>query len=279
MAEITVYRADLAGGLTPLDVTAATLDEATLKTGHGVYGVFRLYRPADGSAEPRVFGLDRHLDRMRNSARLLGYDFPWGNEDLRAVLREALAVSGVGLARIRLTVPYDALATAVITLEPYQPIPASLYENGVAVGLVDAARSTAHAKDTRFIEERVSLTNKEMYETILVGPDGAVLEGTTSNVYFVLVGTFRTAGDGVLEGVARRLLLQAASRVLPVETTAIQRDDLPSISEAMLTSSSRGVIPIVSIAGQPVGAGMPGPVYHELRTAYDALVEQALRPL
>ena len=69
------------------------------------------------------------------------------------------------------------------------------------------------------------------------------------------------------------------SAVLPVVLNPIHVDDLPKISEAMLTSSSRGTVPIVQIRGVVIGDGPPGPVARALRTAYDAQVEQELEPL
>jgi branched-subunit amino acid aminotransferase/4-amino-4-deoxychorismate lyase len=44
------------------------------------------------------------------------------------------------------------------------------------------------------------------------------------------------------------------------------------VSEAFLTSSSRGIVPIVQIDGVTVGQGRPGPITKQLSAAYEAYV-------
>jgi branched-subunit amino acid aminotransferase/4-amino-4-deoxychorismate lyase len=56
-------------------------------------------------------------------------------------------------------------------------------------------------------------------------------------------------------------------------------DKLKQIEEAFLTSSSRGVVPIIQINEQSIAAGRPGPLTQQLSTAYDAWVEEHLEPI
>ena len=83
----------------------------------------------------------------------------------------------------------------------------------------------------------------------------------------------------MLEGVARSILLDVAPGVLPVTLTAPHVDQLPLITEAMLTSSSRGVVPVVEVGGERIGTGRPGPLTLQLGAAYDARVESLLEPI
>lgn len=246
-----------------------------MKTGHGTYSVFRLY------SGQRVLRLDRHLDRMRRSAELLGAPFPHSNADLRAVLREAVEAAGFDMPRVRLTVPYDAPETVVVALEPFAPPPAEVYARGVRVGLADSPRKQPRAKDSRFIEQRSELraSQPDMYDVLLCDGEGGILEGTSSNFYAVIDGVLHTAGQGALEGIARSILLEVAPGVLPVELTTPHEEQISQMDEAVLTSSSRGVVPIVEIGGQTVGTGRPGPLTAKLGRAYDDRVEAELEPI
>lgn len=271
---VVVYR--YAGGvLTPLPVEARTLDEATVQTGHGTYSVFRLY------SGQRVLRLDHHLDRMRRSAAALGEPFPHTNADLRDVLRRAVAAAGIEMPRVRLTVPYDAPETVIAALEPFTPPPAELYAQGVRAGLAEAVREHAEAKDSRFIERRRQLIERQpgVYEVMLHDAQGAIREGTTSNFYAIIDGTLRTAGEGMLQGIARSILLEVAPRILPVEFVAPCVDELSRAAEAMLTSSSRGVVPVVEVGEIRIGTGRPGPLTTRLGEAYDRQVEAELEPI
>jgi branched-subunit amino acid aminotransferase/4-amino-4-deoxychorismate lyase len=53
--------------------------------------------------------------------------------------------------------------------------------------------------------------------------------------------------------------------------------DLSTADEAFLTSSVRGVVPIVRVDGQPIGDGKPGPITGKVMAGYDALVREATR--
>lgn len=265
--------------LTRVDITAATLDEATLKTGHGVYSVFRTYRNGDDRLS--VLRLDRHLDRMRRSAAAVDLPFPHSNDDLRAALRLAVAAAGIALPRIRITVPYDAPDDILVMLEPFSPPPPEAYNDGVTVSLVSAHRDNPQVKDSRFIEVRQKLQQAAAgaYEVVLVDEDERILEGSGSNLYFVLDGELRTPQVGMLEGIARSIVLEVAPPILPVRLETIHLDDLPSVSEAFLTSSSRGIVPIVRMGDQPIGEGRPGPLTKRLMDAYNACIAAELEPL
>jgi branched-chain amino acid aminotransferase len=271
---IVTYRAD-SGGLCQLSIDAMSFDEATLKTAHGVYAVFRTY------PDFRVFRLEEHLERMRRSAHLLDQSYPLSNSWIRKTIREVLIREHCDPAQVRVTVPYnqpDSLLIYVKAFEDYHP---NLFEVGVNAALAQHKRQKARAKDSRFILERndIIARNPSAYEVILYDDDRTILEGVTSNLFFVLDGQLRTAEDGVLAGIARSLLLDVAPVILPVVCIPISLDDLPDVSEAILTSSSRGPVPVVEIAGKTVGEGKLGPVFRSLQVAYLRRVEHELENL
>jgi branched-subunit amino acid aminotransferase/4-amino-4-deoxychorismate lyase len=73
--------------------------------------------------------------------------------------------------------------------------------------------------------------------------------------------------------------MAVAPDVLPVHEAAPNLADLPRFQEAFLTSSSRGVIPIVRIDDQIIGDGHPGPLTRTLSGRYDAWAEAHLEPI
>ncbi len=114
---------------------------------------------------------------------------------------------------------------------------------------------------------------------ILTSADGFLLEGATSNFYAVAMGVLHTAGEGVLPGMAQKIVYQVAPGIIPLEKTPVRADQLWAIEEAFLTSASRGVIPITQINSQIIGTGQPGAVTLALRSAYEAWVLAHLDPL
>ena len=91
-------------------------------------------------------------------------------------------------------------------------------------------------------------------------------------------GVLVTAADGVLEGVTRRLVL-ALARGRGIETL-LERVPLArfrTVSEAFLTSSTRGLVPVVRVEQETLGDG-PGPVTRALMSDYAVLEARASSP-
>ena len=109
---------------------------------------------------------------------------------------------------------------------------------------------------------------------VLITSRGHILEGMTSNFYAVQGGTLVTARRGVLLGVTRRTILRLArAGGITIEYRAPNINE--DFEEAFITSSSRGVVPVVMINGRPVGEGRPGSVTKQLMEAYDGYVLRA----
>jgi D-alanine transaminase len=106
----------------------------------------------------------------------------------------------------------------------------------------------------------------------LVDARGFVTEGTAQNAWIVAAdGTLRTRplGHDILAGITRATVAQvAASLQLRVVEEAFTLEEAMAAREAFITSATSYVTPVVSINGQPVGTGTPGPIAARLREAY-----------
>ena len=169
----------------------------------------------------------------------------------------------------------------LITLEPFVPLPEAFYRDGVRVGLTSQLRrSKPLVKDASFVAQRrpYLLQDKQAYEQLLLDDCGYILEGITSNFFAVRDGELRTAGQGVLEGTARNIVLERAHDLgIPVRLAPVHVDELSQIEEAAMSSASRAIVPIVNIAGHEAGSGQPGPVVERILTAYRRYVAQEIR--
>lgn len=277
MSRVVTFRAALSSiEKTPLE--AATLDEASLQIPAGAYTVLPVFPGR------RIVRLDRHLARMDDTLARLGIEAHFDHAQTRHLMRACIKQTALDSARLRLTLPKREPGVAYVSVEPWQPYGPELYERGVRVATVNAQRDNPRAKSTHFIGPRTALFEKlpeGIYEAILCGPDGALLEGASSNFYAVLDGQLHTAQEGMLIGVARSIVLDACAQEppLPLLREPVSKDDLSNIGEAMLSSASRGVVPIVEIDGTPLGDGLPGPVFAELHRRYQTIFQRELEPL
>lgn len=264
------------GDLLPAAYQAESLsDAARYEPDEGVYTVANTFNTFD------TLLLDAHLDRMEDSARRAEISLRINRPALKAALRRMIEETGYGDVRFRITVSRDHPDRYILSLEPFKPPPPEVYAEGVrCVTLSNSARTNAAAKTTGWMHQRQQVKAPNgIYETLLLNAEGDILEGATSNFYAVLNGELRTAGTGVLPGIAQRIVYDVAPRILPLRKDPVNIRDLPLLDEAFITSSSRGIVPVVEIDGQKIGAGQPGEKTRALRDAYLAWAQAHLEPL
>ncbi len=265
-------------GLVDVSYGADTLrDAAKHEPKAGVYTVSNSFQMT------RTLLLGAHLDRLEDSARREGIALALDRESLRKALREMVLVSGFGDVRFRISVPSANPDCLTLTLEPYQPPSEDLLRKGARCLTTSAfARRNPAAKSSEWMSQRETLLAEipsGIYEVFLVDKDGAILEGTGSNFYAIRKGELLSAPTGVLAGISRRIVYAVCGGIVAPRAQAPRLADLPYIDEAFLTSSSRGIIPVVEIDGIIIGNGRAGPRTNRLRQAYDGWVAAHLEEL
>ena len=264
------------GLLQPTPYRAESLADAVLYEPQGVYTVARTFD------RTRALLLDAHLDRLEESARLAGIPLVLDRARLRAALRELIEAAGFAETKFRITVPEAGPAHLYLSIEALQPVDPALIANGVNIALVPIRRATPQIKTTAWMAQRretASALPGGAYEGVMQDERGCLLEGLSSNFYGVLDGVLRTAGDGVLPCITRKAIFEMACDILPLDLTPVCRDDIGRLSEAMLTSSGRGVVPITRIDDQPVGNGCVGPVVTALCARYQVWTDAHAEPI
>ena len=247
--------------------------------------------------------LDRHLARTRRSMALLGIDYALDEARLRRALHEIVTAVEWAEMRVRIDVlaaaPAGATAAALgttsrelIAIQPFTPPSPELYERGVAVDYAAGlARDNPLAKAAEFAARRPTSAGlsqleggapketADPYEYLLLDDRGRILEGTGTNFWAVRDGMVYTAGEGVLEGITREIVLRIIGDLgIPLRLEAIAADEVAALDEAALSGSSRAFMPVVSIDGRTVGDGRPGPISRRILAAYNDFVAGNIRP-
>lgn len=251
----------------PLDIQAASLDGMTAQLPQGFYTTFSTL--AHGT---KVLGLKSHLQRLYGPANELGLHPPVEKEELRERIADLVKINLSHESRVRIILT-KAKGELFIGIQPFESLPESVYRNGVKVITTETARHDPRIKDTGFISssaEQRKLLSKDVFE-ILLTKDGKILEGMTSNFYAIKGKTVVTAQRGILLGVTRKAVLRIArGQGMSIEYRSPKLNE--RFDEAFLTSSSRGVVPIISIDGKPIGQGSVGKWSKILSKAYQAYV-------
>jgi branched-chain amino acid aminotransferase len=250
-----------------LKTDASSLDEVTRQLPDGYYSTFRTF---DGCT--RVLGPGAHFERLYKPVSA-----PAVNESfLRRQLFELLEPYRPDEARVRVTMTHQG--QVYLAIEPLTPLPREIYESGVRVKTTELQRDQPRLKSTTFIgrsdSERKHIAMARIFEALLV-KDGNILEGMTSNFFCLKEGILYTARDDILLGITRKTVIDLARGMgFEVREQPLKRDQLAAVEESFITSSSRGIVPVIQIDDVIIGQGSPGPITKQLSTAYEAFVLQ-----
>jgi branched-chain amino acid aminotransferase len=253
--------------------------------GDSVYEVIRTY-------EGVPFELQRHLDRLHESAQRIAMRLPVGLEQLtEEVLQTHRASTNAdsylrvvvtrGAGPIGLDVSLAQNQRRFVIAKPLDEVTPSddVYVDGVKIALVSVRRNlrTAidpQAKTGNYLNSVMALmeARKEgAFEAIMLGHKGHITEGASSNVFAVVGDTVLTPPleAGILMGITRRVVLEVAReneiRILELPLT---EDVLLNADEAFITSSIREIVPVVQVDDQVLGLGRPGPVVTKIRELF-----------
>jgi len=247
----------------------------------GVYSGLRTYQHV------RFLRLGQHIERTERSAALLG----WSGQLDRLLLRRSLHALVSAYRAPETRVRFDWLAEPpslagtsfrlLVGLAPLVPIAPEVMTAGVRLGLCSLRRTTPLIKTTDFVRQRRTCfeLDPDAYEHLMVNQDGFVLEGTSSNFFGVRAGRLVTAGQGVLEGITRRTILELGQEIgLECSLAGIRVAELGELDESFISSSTREIVPAVQVAKLQIGDGRPGPVTRALQVAFRAYADANARP-
>ena len=230
------------------------------------YGVFDVMI----TENRKPFLLKEHFERLKNSAKELKIELPFDVARYRNIVEKMVKINAFRKSVIRTVitggVSADAFSpgkiTSLIMIEKSKPLPKKIYETGAKLITLDYQRECPLAKITNYVEaiKNQPLKKKKKAIEILYIKEGKVLEASTSNFFIVKNRSLITAGEGVLSGITRNLVIKLAAGKYPVEKRDIKISELWNAEEAFITASNKKIVPIVQIDGRKIGKGNVGDV-------------------
>jgi len=260
--------------------------------GEGIYETLRTYNG-------RLFLLDRHLRRLRNSARLIQLAMPFTDDELARHISDTIAATKLdgneAYVRVLLTrgvgeLTYDLRATPksswVIIVKPLVIPSSEIYERGCKVVLVDVVRN--HPGSVNPMIKSNNLMNQALaaqqafergaFDGVMRNYRGELTEFATSNLFIVRNGTVLTPPleSGLLPGITRQFVFEIGRNLgIEVREQVLRDNDLFDADEAFLTSTTREVMPIVAVNERAIGNGKPGAITGKLLKNFREIAQGA----
>ena len=229
---------------------------------------------------------DAHLARLRRSLSALQIPNPHSDADWTRIEQELVArnrlTEGViyiqvtrGVAEREFVYPHDLQPTVVVFAQEKNIVASPLAARGAKI--VTAPDLRWARRDIKSVSLLAQVLAKQAAAEagateVWMVEDGFVTEGGSSTAFFIghdrRIVT-RPLSAAILSGITRRAVMRlAASEQLVVEERAFTVAEAKAAAEVFYTSASNFVVPVVSIDGEPIGNGEPGPLTRQLSDIY-----------
>lgn len=266
------------GEFVPSEQVSIHFEDRGYQFADGIYEVVRIYNN-------RLFHLNPHLERLSRSAAGVELDLPWSLPALASAMERLVKENepGDGIVYLQVTrgvAPrnhmFPAHAEPVIIMYTREfPRPQENLSEGVACITVDDDRwLRCNIKSISLLPNilaKQKAAKAGVYEAIFVR-DGRVTEGSSSNIFCVYGNTVQThpANNFILNGITRQALLRLVrEQGLKLVEEPFTVPGLLAADEAIDSSTTSEVTPIVRVDGHPIGSGKPGRVTRLLQDAFE----------
>ena len=277
------------GAMVPESEARVSIFDRGFVYGDAAYDALRTYHH-------QPLRLAEYVERFFRSLQYLGIDPGMTREQLAEVCRQVLAANLPLIGEheelqivMRCTrgsnYQTDALEpgpATVIVLTPAFRIDAAAYEHGVDLVTTSIRRTPSesvspkpktHDRLNNVLSDIEARRRDRKARALMLDTKGNVAEGSSYNVAAVVDGAIVTPKDNCLEGLAMKLVIELANKIgIPARYDDLSLFDLYNASEAFITGTSTGMVPVRTVDGRTVGSAVPGPVQERIWREWDTFV-------
>jgi branched-chain amino acid aminotransferase len=283
----------VAGAFRPAEEAVVSVFDHGLLYGDGVFEGIRAY-------EGRVFMLERHVDRLFDSAKAIRLDIPLSRDEVAELVLETCRQNDIVDGYIRLVVTRGGgdlsidprsceraevivIARGGVTLHRRKPwsgatVITSTFRRNAPDAASPAIKSLNYMNN---VLARLEANDRGADEALLLDREGYVAEATAENVFIVADRALVTPPQATnLKGITREVVLGLAGRLdIRAEERPFALFDVWTAREAFLCGTLAEIVPIASVDGRVIGSGTPGPTTARITAAFEQLVRSTGRPI
>ncbi len=258
----------------------------TLHYGTGVFEGIRAYETADG---PAVFRLTDHINRLFNSAKIVGMEIPYSVDELIEATKATVASTGLPSCYVRPIAYYGYGEMGLNTLPCRTDVAIACWPWGAYLGddavekgvrmkisswtrhdhntMPPASKTTGNYVNSSLA--KVEALKAGYDEAIMLAPNGLVAECTGENIFVARKGVFLTPplSAGALEGITQSSVMTIAGDLgFEVRVDNIARSDLYIADEIFVCGTAAEVSSVNSVDDRQVPC--PGPKTKAIAEVY-----------
>ncbi|WP_339922627.1 aminotransferase class IV [uncultured Cyclobacterium sp.] len=262
--------------------------------GDGVWEAFRVHNG-------KLIFIDQHLDRLWQSAKVIGIKLPFSRDELIANVYNTLEINGmkdhihvrVMITRgIKKTPSQDPRLTIsgpnLVIIAEYKQADGESKDQGISLYTSAIRRGSPDYLDPRLnchsklheVQALIQAIEAGADEALMLDINGFVSTCNATN-FFMVKGdeVWTSTGAYCMNGITRGNVIKVcAQNGIVCHQKNFSLFDVYGADEAFVTGTFGGLTPVVKIDGKPIGSGGGcGPVTANLRQLYENLVAQQLQ--
>jgi branched-chain amino acid aminotransferase len=276
------------GELAPFEQATLHFLTPALHYGAAVFEGIRAYNTPKG---PAVFRLREHVERLFDSARVLGFrEFPWSVEEAIKAHKDTVRANGFTDCYIRplmyldgggwnLNVDGGKLSMMIAVWQWSNYLGDEALAKGIRANISSHTRHHPNVSMTKakiagnYVNSILAKTESVRLgfeEAIMLDPQGYVAECTGENLFVVRNGKIVTPSTApILEGITRHSIYTIANDLgYEVVEAAISRDQLYNADEVFVCGTAAEVIGLCEIDFRTIGDGKSGKITREIQNVY-----------
>ena len=227
-----------------------------------------------------------HVSRLIRTLEGIDIPMPMSGDELLALHEDLMARNGLTEGLIYLQVTGGAygardfagpktLTPGLFLFTTAKPLITELARDGIhAVSAPDTRWTQRDMKTTQLLSQALAYrtARDDGADTAWLHEDDIVTEAASANAWIVTRdGTLvtRDLSPALLPGITRESVQRLmAEKGYNIEERAFTLDDVHAASEAFTTSTGVVIAPVLSLDGEQIGTGKPGPVTRAVQRHY-----------
>lgn len=296
---LAMYSSFFGGVITEPNFMLLPIDDHMVHRGDGVFEVIKF-------CKKRIYQFDAHLERLKNSANLIGLKIPFSLKEIKEIVKETIKITKANDGIIHIYIsrgfgsfsvnPFETIGSQLyVVITRLKPLPARYEKEGVKVIISKIPIKPgffAQIKSCNYLSN--VLMKKEALEAgadfaISLDEDGFLAEGATESIGLVSKDNYLKFPEfkRVLKGITlQRAMILAENLVKKglikgVKLSPISLEDAYNAKEILLLGTTIDVLPVTWFEGKIVGDGKPGPVARNLKNLFekDIFSEEVSEPV
>jgi branched-chain amino acid aminotransferase len=277
----------IGGQLMPRNDAKVSVFDSSVQGGDAVWEGLRVYKGG-------IFCLDRHLDRLQDSAHTLAFTQIPSKEEIKKAIFDTLKANGMrDETLIRLTLTRGEKITSgmdprlntkgpcLIVLAEWKPL---VYDNEVGIRVIT---SSMRRNNPQFLDSKIHHTNLlnnilAKIQANIAGVDAAVMldhqgfvaELNDINLFMIKNGVVYTPfADACLHGITRGLVIEICKdKGIPIEERNLSLTEFYTADEVFGSGTMGELTPVKEMDGRAIINRSGKHVLNQLRTFFHELI-------